>query len=390
MGNKISSPLCVASNNQSVYLAAYDKDQTDGDLVLLRSNSFPASLESIEWELLAKQAAKTIFSDATLNPNYYECAVSNNGAFMILSRQSHSREMYRDFVGAVVDTSSVGWKMVKFDKELCLQQELCEGQLLATPAGSSSPFMLVVQRRLEDATDRNRTLNFLTYDTTGTGRLMEQLIVFNNPWPRMRGDNFEFLGNQFIQLSFAYEGFNSIDDYDTSINLHNTTITSTLFNLDTQGLPNMTKQFNNATLTNYIKNYYGHVEHMMYSWDGRSGLKEVRNFNNVGGEQFSFTPVPASEGDAQWSVVIAEHGNFELGLFGLGIGGSDAGYWQSNKPAKVSAKGLPSDLSGGGIAGVTVGAIALVAIAGFAVLKWRRRSKNKKCDVELSKIGSHT
>ncbi|KAG0012145.1 hypothetical protein BGZ81_001744 [Podila clonocystis] len=400
MGNKISRTLCVAANNQSVYLAAYDKGKTDGNLVLLRSNPFPTSLKSATWELLAKQPAKEIFSEGSLDPNNYNCAASNDGAFMILLRELPSTKAYRDFIGAVVDTSSNGWEMFKFGTSICL--ESCWGLLLAMPAGSSASFMLVVRYQGGYATDTNRTLSFLTYKT-GTNHFMEQQTAFDvqRSTNSNKGDNFEFLGNQFVQLSFAWPEGNTS-------NVYNTTITTTLFDLNTQGLPDPTRQSNNATMTNlrclvdkdgsssgtsnsvlyFVCKFSAPYlnQHTLYSWDGRGDLHTIREFQGIL-IQHSFTPVPASEGNASWSVVLAGS-DVDLGLFGLGISGPETGYWQSDKSAKVSAKGLPSDLSTGGIVGISVGAVALVVIAGFAVRTWRRRLKNKKRDVELSKIGS--
>ncbi|KAG0036936.1 hypothetical protein BGZ82_003419 [Podila clonocystis] len=112
---------------------------------------------------------------------------------------------------------------------------------------------------------------------------------------------------------------------------------------------------------------------MLYSWDGSGALNEIQDFSVINRHQFSFTPVPASEGNASWSVILADYGDYDM-----------------DKPAKVSAKGLPSDLSTGASVGIAVGAVALVVIAGFAVRNWRHRLKNKKRDVELSKISSRT
>ncbi|KAG0086201.1 hypothetical protein BGZ92_008320 [Podila epicladia] len=311
MGNTISSPLCVAANNQSVYLAAYDKGMTDGNLVLLRSNPFPTSLESAKWELLAKQPAREIFYNPTLNPNSYMCAATDDGAFMILSDEYHSDEKYGDFTGAILDASTSNeWETVKFAKGLCLQRESCSAQLLATPAGHSDRFTLIVQHAGGEATESNRTLTFLTHKT-GINLFVEQPTAFD-------------------------------------------------------------VQFN---------------KHTLYSWDGRGALNKIRDFKHIGGMDFSYTPVPAREGNESWSVVLADYDNFDMGLFGLG-GLPKTAYWQSNKPAKVSATGLPADLSTGGIVGIAIGTVTLVVITGIAVRNWRHRLKNKKCDIELSKIGS--
>ncbi|KAG0015464.1 hypothetical protein BGZ81_011652, partial [Podila clonocystis] len=98
-----------------------------------------------------------------------------------------------------------------------------------------------------------------------------------------------------------------------------------------------------------------HNRHTLYSWDGCGDLHTIREFQGITSEH-SFTPVSASEGNASWSVALADY-DVDLGLFGLGIS------WQSDKPAKVLAKGLPPDLSTGGIVGIAVGAVALVVIA---------------------------
>ncbi|KAG0338226.1 hypothetical protein BG005_003834 [Podila minutissima] len=138
-----------------------------------------------------------------------------------------------------------------------------------------------------------------------------------------------------------------------------------------------------AMLSKYIKNNRGDVEHTLYSWDGRGALNEIRDFKGITREQFSFTPVPASEGNALWPVILADYNNFDMGLFGLGIS------WpETITGTKVLANGLPSDLSTGGIVGIAVGAVALVVTAGFAVHNWRHRLKNKKHNVVLSKIDS--
>ncbi|KAG0060529.1 hypothetical protein BGZ92_006694, partial [Podila epicladia] len=181
-------------------------------------------------------------------------------------------------------------------------------------------------------------------------------------WSNKRGDNFEFLGNQFVQLSFAWPEGNTTDIY-------NTTITSQLFDLDAQGLPDPTRRFTESTL---------------YSWDGRGALNKIQDFE---GRAYSYTPVPAREGSESWSVVLADYGKSDIGLFGLG-GFPKAAYWQSSKPAKVSAMGPPADLSTRDIVGIAVGTVAFVVIASFAVRHWRHRLKNKKRDIELSKIGS--
>ncbi|KAF9107208.1 hypothetical protein BGX27_008841 [Mortierella sp. AM989] len=364
MGNKISSPLCVTANNQSVYLVAYDKDKTDGNLVLLRSNPFPTSLKSAKWELLAQKPAKEVFDNAHWNPNGYKCAASNDGTFMILAMASSGTGEYQYYEGAVADTSSNGWEVVKFGASICLWVEPCEGHLLATPAGSSASFMLVVQRLNMGAiaTGTNRTLNFLTYKT-GTNLLMEHPTDFDFQRSSNRGDNFEFLGNQFVHLSFALAGEGNTTNYS------NTTITSRLFDLDAQGLPNPTLQVSNAALTNlqcaldsrgtlsgtsngvlyFNLSYDRHrQERTLYSWDGHGALNKMQNFKSISHEQYSFTPVPASEGNASWFVILAEHKQNEVGLFGLEMSLPEKGFWQSVKPAEVSAKGLSSALSTGG------------------------------------------
>ncbi|KAG0036505.1 hypothetical protein BGZ82_004132 [Podila clonocystis] len=311
---------------------------TDGNLVLLFSNPFPTSFKSAKWELLAKLPAKEIFSNANLDPNNYSCAASKDGAFMILSREPPSTESIKIFIVAVADTSSNGWEMVKFSTGICLQEESCWGQLLATPAGSSAPFMLVVQHLREYVTDTNRTLNFLTY-MTGINHFMEQPTAFDVQRSNKRGDNFEFLGNQFGQLYFAWpEGNTTIVD--------NTTITTTLFDLDTQGLPDPTRQSNNATMTNL--------------------RCPVENNGSLSGNSVLYFVCEPGDKLARVCLLAVRQGSQSVG------------------------QGSPSDLSTGGIVGIAVGAVALVVIAGFAVRNWRRRLKNKKRDVELSKIGSRT
>ncbi|KAG0078493.1 hypothetical protein BGZ93_003445, partial [Podila epicladia] len=320
------------------------------------------------WELLAKQPAREIFYNPTLNPNSYMCAATDDGAFMILSDEYHSDEKYGDFTGAILDASTSNeWETVKFAKGLCLQRE--------------------------STLEERPRLTFLTHKT-GINLFVEQPTAFDVQRSNKRGDNFEFLGNQFVQLSFAWPEGNTT-------NVYNTTITSQLFDLDSQGLPDPTRQVSNATLTNLecsMENRGTHSgtsngilyffnKHTLYSWDGRGALNKIRDFKHIGGMDFSYTPVPAREGNESWSVVLADYDNFDMGLFGLG-GLPKTAYWQSNKPAKVSATGLPADLSTGGIVGIAIGTVTLVVITGIAVRNWRHRLKNKKCDIELSKIGS--
>ncbi|KAG0240936.1 hypothetical protein BGW41_006504 [Actinomortierella wolfii] len=93
----IDTPLCVAANNHSIYVASfssiYDNSHGTPILSIYSSQQFPPALSSIQWKReVASYINHTMFNiDSILEDGSYLCAVDDIGSFMILTESPTNR-----------------------------------------------------------------------------------------------------------------------------------------------------------------------------------------------------------------------------------------------------------------------------------------------------------
>ncbi|CAO3572186.1 unnamed protein product [Mortierella alpina] len=89
--NQDISPFCLTSDGMHIYAAAYSYDQKTqltANIIVVRSNSYPSSLDTLTWSLMAE--ASTPSFEPSLNPNtlVHTCAIRPKTALFGISAQA--------------------------------------------------------------------------------------------------------------------------------------------------------------------------------------------------------------------------------------------------------------------------------------------------------------
>ncbi|KAG0048211.1 hypothetical protein BGZ83_006795, partial [Gryganskiella cystojenkinii] len=343
------TPLCVASNTDTVYLATLDDSEAyrkrPPAVVIYKSQKNPTSLASIEW---------TFISSVLINgpiPNYmpldysgYFCAVTDSGAFAIFSGVKNTNSLssgiagYGHLIGLLYTPSppsngvgpviggpaaAVGWStVVTTGYYPCIENsQQCSGYLYAVPGTSSSSFVLAM------------------YNSTGytfealDGATRKFTTIINNPvsspvTPKAYG----FAGLKFVTVTSS-----GAQRYDLSPqglpSQGNGTILTSGSGWDASALTECSSGTINrgayASVHGYA--YFSCVSNgkrFVFNTDGSKVFKKITTVNERTDATIKgIVPVPGPNGgESEWALAYTGSAG---GLYGLTLSGS----WEDQKAA---------------------------------------------------------
>ncbi|KAF9156437.1 hypothetical protein DFQ26_009357 [Actinomortierella ambigua] len=391
--------FCLASDDQHVYAAVFDKPEGGSNLILLRSQAHPPDLQSVKWEKLADSK----FEHAKSTTGHKSSCATTSGAFLVLF--GHEGPGFdKTLSGAYYDTNMsrgngtvVGhWDPVGAG-EICSVFG-CEGKVMAIP-GSQPPrfsyaFRDVQTNNLRFATFRNdwkligMPFTFSKVPTT--------LVRNGEPYPSV-----DFLVDYLSPQDLAFIMIEVVETPEKK-----NSITYFEFGIDDRGFPIGSQIKSNysdtlpvscedkGTFSNVGTPVNGEMYHRCRQKQP-SGSKEqesptflyslhdnpARQVVKVSGKKLlRFLPVPAAGGaNATWAIEY----DIGAGIYGFHLSGPRAGEYFTPGMTPISLEGKVTtgpmaETNDSGMAGWAIGLIVAGCVLIIAGLIWfctRRRRR---------------
>ncbi|KAG0036889.1 hypothetical protein BGZ83_003591, partial [Gryganskiella cystojenkinii] len=389
------TPLCVASNSDEVYTATLDNSQAyrgrPPAVVIYKSQRNPISLASIKWT----SVNSTLINGAVpnylpLDTNGYFCAVTDGGAFAILSGVQNTSQIsggmggYGHLVGLLYTpppysydgpvsgvvihdlggpTATVGFTNVlsKGYYSCIVNSEKCSGYLYALPGITTSSFVLAM------------------YNSTGytfevlDGATQKFTTFLNNPVSTPVTPNaYGFTGSLFTAdskfVTVTSSGAQRYDLNSTGLpaQVNGTTLTS---NNDWDGTA-MTECGSGILTRGAYASVHGYAyfscvsngKRLVLSTNGSTPIKKISTVTERTDVVIQgVVPVPGPYlGESKWALAYST--TQAVGLYGLTLTGS----WEDQQAESTKA---------GIIYGVCASVVVILALTGF--FYWRRKKQQR-------------
>ncbi|KAF9168509.1 hypothetical protein DFQ26_006668 [Actinomortierella ambigua] len=421
----IHSVLCIAADEQYLYAVAFEYGQADGDIVLLRSPSYPDSLSSNKWDIVKRGANDFIPSTERI---HHYCAASR-GAFLILSDSNETEnERFRGFLYDPVSTKGEFQKV--HAGSICEDEDWCQASVLVVPRSSPPRFSMFYYHESFDAIRMasfdNSAFTFGPTNVTFEPMNNKDINIHNNNHKNRDKNDFNKNNNKndddnnnnnyyyYYYLIQYYNRYNkhhnsyrnrnliSTSSYPNTINSYSKMVVLTtdsainpktnetvprvtfrVFEVDERGLPVRAALKNSATYllptpcTNQnVVDRFGRVaDGALYYWcNGSNGTMYTIEDSSISDplkmepwsdrtpEQFVLAPT-RGDSDPDWALVTDTWGS----IFGVHVDGSDAGeLLQGGRPTVLSVS-----LSTGSM--VYLGFLGLMVLAG-RVSQWSQET----------------